>query len=88
MKNFVLTVTLNPAVDEIFKVKKHRTAPGWILGEQRSCAGGKGINVARALTRLGTPVVATGLLGGITGQFIVEELRREKIKNDFVQEFF
>ena len=48
-------------------------------------AGGKGINVARALKRLGVPVVATGLAGGRTGTRIVEELTGEAILNDFVR---
>src|SRR5690348_18330941 len=38
-------------------------------------AGGKGINVARALKRLDTPVVATGLAGGRTGDRRSEERR-------------
>src|SRR4051794_19133850 len=48
-------------------------------------AGGKGINIARALKLLGTPVVATGLVGGRTGIRIVEELTGEAILNDFVR---
>jgi 1-phosphofructokinase/tagatose 6-phosphate kinase len=48
-------------------------------------AGGKGINIARALKRLGAPVVATGLAGGRTGTLIVEELTAEGILNDFVR---
>ena len=48
-------------------------------------AGGKGINVARALKRLEVPVVATGLAGGRTGTRIVEELTWEAILNDFVR---
>jgi 1-phosphofructokinase/tagatose 6-phosphate kinase len=48
-------------------------------------AGGKGINVARALKRLDVPVVATGLAGGRTGTRIVEELTSEAILNDFVR---
>ena len=37
-------------------------------------AGGKGINVARALKQLGEPVIATGLAGGRDGAQIVEGL--------------
>jgi 1-phosphofructokinase/tagatose 6-phosphate kinase len=53
--------------------------------ESRTAAGGKGINVARALKRLGVPVVATGLVGGRTGTRIIEELTGEAILNDFVR---
>ena len=48
-------------------------------------AGGKGINVARALKPAQVPVVATGLTGGRTGTRIVEELTAEAILNDFVR---
>jgi 1-phosphofructokinase/tagatose 6-phosphate kinase len=48
-------------------------------------SGGKGVNIARALRRLGQPVVATGLAGGPTGTRIVEALTNESIVNAFVR---
>jgi 1-phosphofructokinase family hexose kinase len=80
----IVTVTLNAAVDRTLTVpnfqrgQRHRASAGVTL------AGGKGINVARALKALGVPVVATGLVGGATGSRIVEELTQEAILNDFV----
>jgi len=47
--------------------------------------GGKGVNVARALKRLGLPVIATGLCGGPSGIRIVEALNDESILNSFVR---
>jgi len=47
--------------------------------------GGKGVNVARAIKRLGQPVIATGLAGGATGTRIVEALNGEAILNSFVR---
>ncbi len=81
----IVTVTLNAAVDRTLTVpnfqrgQRHRASAGVTL------AGGKGINVARALKTLGVPVVATGLVGGATGTRIVEELTAEAILNDFVR---
>src|ERR671939_1237877 len=81
----IVTVTLNAAIDRTLTVpnfqrgQRHRASAGVTL------AGGKGINVARALKRLGVPVVATGLVGGSTGARIVEELTAEAILNDFVR---
>ena len=81
----IVTVTLNAAVDRTLTVpnfqrgQRHRASAGLTL------AGGKGINVARALKTLGVPVVATGLVGGQTGTRIVEELTAEAILNDFVR---
>jgi 1-phosphofructokinase family hexose kinase len=80
----IVTVTLNAAIDRTLTVpnfqrgQRHRASDGVTL------AGGKGINVARALKALGVPVVATGLLGGQTGTRIIEELASEAILNDFV----
>jgi 1-phosphofructokinase family hexose kinase len=53
--------------------------------EQTAMAGGKGVNVARALKRLGQPVIATGVAGGPTGTRIIEQLTDEAILNDFVR---
>jgi 1-phosphofructokinase family hexose kinase len=81
----IVTVTLNAALDRSLTVptlqlgKRHRAS------EVLTLAGGKGINVARALKRLDVPVVATGLAGGRTGTRIVEELTSEAILNDFVR---
>jgi len=80
----IVTVTMNAALDRTLTVpnfqpgQRHR-ASGWLM-----LAGGKGINIARALRRLDVPVVATGLAGGRTGAAIVGELTREGILNDFV----
>jgi 1-phosphofructokinase/tagatose 6-phosphate kinase len=80
----IVTVTLNAAIDRTLTVpnfqrgQRHRASSGITL------AGGKGINVARALKALGVPVVATGLVGGATGARVIEELTAEAILNDFV----
>jgi 1-phosphofructokinase/tagatose 6-phosphate kinase len=81
----IVTVTLNAAVDRTL------TVPNFQLGQRHrasaslTSAGGKGINVARALKRLDTPVIATGFAGGRTGDRIIEELAGEAILNDFVR---
>ena len=48
-------------------------------------AAGKSVNVARVLTTLGKRVLATGFLGGDSGQFVRSEMDREGIAHDFVQ---
>jgi 1-phosphofructokinase/tagatose 6-phosphate kinase len=53
--------------------------------DQRSVAGGKGVNVARVLKALGQPVIATGFAGGPTGTRIVDYLTDKAILNDFVR---
>jgi 1-phosphofructokinase family hexose kinase len=81
----IVTVTMNAAIDRTL------TVPNFLLGQRHrssqvlTLAGGKGINIARALKRLDIPVAATGLAGGRTGTRIVEELTGEAILNDFVR---
>jgi 1-phosphofructokinase/tagatose 6-phosphate kinase len=83
--NVIVTVTLNAALDRTLTVpnfqrgQRHRASSGLTL------AGGKGINIARALKQLDVPVVATGLAGGLTGTRIVEQLTAEAVLNDFVR---
>jgi 1-phosphofructokinase family hexose kinase len=81
----IITVTLNAAIDKTLEVpsftpgRRHRTV------DQTTMPGGKGVNIARAIKRLGQPVIATGLAGGATGARIVEALNSESILNDFVR---
>ena len=81
----IITVTLNAALDKTLEVpnftpgRRHRTV------DQTTMPGGKGVNIARAIKRLGQPVIATGLAGGATGNRIVEALNDEAILNAFVR---
>jgi 1-phosphofructokinase family hexose kinase len=81
----IVTVTLNAALDRTLTVPNFQRGQRHRASQSVSLAGGKGINVARALKRLDVPVVATGLAGGRTGTRIVEELTAEAILNDFVR---
>jgi 1-phosphofructokinase family hexose kinase len=81
----IVTVTLNAAVDRTLTVPNFQRGQRHRASEGLTLAGGKGINIARALKRLGVPVIATGLAGGATGMRIVEELTAEAILNDFVR---
>jgi len=81
----ITTVTLNTAMDRALVVpnflvgRRHRASSGVTL------PGGKGVTIARALKRLGSPVIATGMAGGLTGANIIERLTDEGILNDFVR---
>ncbi|HKI66993.1 MAG TPA: 1-phosphofructokinase family hexose kinase [Solirubrobacterales bacterium] len=79
----ILTVTLNAAIDRTVAVPNFRLARRHRAVESRTVAGGKGINVARALRLLGRPVIAAGFAGGPTGNRVLEQLRREAILTDF-----
>ena len=78
-------MTLNAALDRTLTVPNFQRSHRHRASQVLTLAGGKGINIARALKRLEVPVVATGLTGGRTGTRIVEELTAEAILNDFVR---
>ena len=81
----ILTVTLNAAIDRTVAVPNMRLGQRHRAVESRTVAGGKGVNVARALRLLGKPVVATGFAGGASGARVIELLAEERILNDFIQ---
>jgi 1-phosphofructokinase/tagatose 6-phosphate kinase len=79
----ILTVTLNAAIDRTIAVPNFKQGRRHRAVEATTAAGGKGINVARALKLLGRPVIATGLAGGPTGARLMERLAEESILTDF-----
>ena len=48
-------------------------------------AGGKGVNIARALRMLGSPVIDTGLAGGASGTRLLDHLREESVLTAFTR---
>jgi len=80
----VLTITLNPAVDKTLEVEGFHVGGLNKVAASRADAGGKGINVSRVLKSLGTDSLATGLIGGRTGDFIIDAIDKLGIDNDFV----
>jgi 1-phosphofructokinase/tagatose 6-phosphate kinase len=81
----IVTVTMNSALDRILTVPNFQRGHRHRASEKLTLAGGKGIIVARALKKLGVPVVATGLVGGRNGRRILEELNEEAVLNDLVR---
>lgn len=81
----IYTVTFSPAVDYIVDLKTlEKGAINRSQGEH-CLAGGKGINVSIVLANMGKPSVATGFLGGFTGEFIRKELESRGIASAFVE---
>ncbi len=81
----IITVTLNAALDKTLEVPNFTPGRRLRTVDQTATPGGKGVNIARTLKRLGQPVIATGLAGGATGERIVDALAAESILNDFVR---
>lgn len=81
----ILTVTLNAAVARTMVVPSLTLGQRHRASESISLAGGKGMNVARSLRTLGTPVLATGFAGGRSGDAIRDGLSEAAIPFDLVE---
>ena len=81
----IITVTLNPAVDRTMHVPKFCAGRVNRATSSRVDAGGKGINVSKALKELGCDSIACGLIAGRYGRMIKEQITAAGIKYDFVE---
>jgi 1-phosphofructokinase len=81
----IYTVTLNPSIDYIVRVDGLKVGDLNRMTEDLKLPGGKGINVSRILERTGTTSTALGFLGGFTGSFISDWLKKEQINTAFTE---
>ena len=81
----IVTVTLNACVDKAYTVPGFRAGRIFRPARAVTTPGGKGINVARVIRALGGEAVATGFVGGASGDFIENGLRAEGIPDGFVR---
>ncbi|MTD41507.1 1-phosphofructokinase [Erwinia sp. CPCC 100877] len=79
----IYTVTLNPSIDYIVHVDKLNLGDLNRMTNDLKLPGGKGINVSRILTRIEAESTALGFLGGFTGHFIDDWLKKEQISTNF-----
>lgn len=75
----IVTLTANAAIDRTALVSRLEPGARVQLEAEHAQAGGKGVNVARVLRRLGVPVRALVVVGGRSGTWIVEDLERDGI---------
>ncbi|MDH7481570.1 MAG: 1-phosphofructokinase [Armatimonadota bacterium] len=81
----IITLTLNPAVDQTLLVPEVRLGETNRVRATDIDPGGKGLNVARMLKRLGRPAVTIALVGGPTGHYIRHRLEHEGVETDLVE---
>ncbi len=79
----IYTVTLNPSLDYVTRVKKIRVGEVNRSDGETILPGGKGINVSLMLMELGCETQATGFLAGFTGI----EIRRLLSEKGLVESF-
>lgn len=80
----IYTVTLNPALDKTVTVPGFTPGKVNLIERMRLDPGGKGINISKVLKGFGQRSIATGILGGDTGQYIRKCLDEMYIEHDFV----
>ena len=80
----IYSVTLNPSIDFIVRVKDFQLGETNRAYEDNFFAGGKGIMVSKLLKNVKTDCVNLGFLGGFTGTFIEQNLKKLNILSDFV----
>lgn len=80
----IYSVTLNPSIDFIVRVKDFQLGETNRAYEDNFFAGGKGIMVSKLLKNVKTDCVNLGFLGGFTGAFIEQNLKKLNILFDFV----
>jgi 1-phosphofructokinase len=81
----ILTLTANPAMDRTLIVSGFQTGATNRADVARVDIGGKGINVAQNLARLGCDVVATGFLAADDTRGVLAALGAQGIVTDFVR---
>jgi len=80
----ILTVTLNVAIDKVYRLEELKPGQVMRVRECKYTAGGKGLNVTKVARITGAEVLATGFAGGHAGAFVREQLEQKGIPNDFV----
>jgi 1-phosphofructokinase family hexose kinase len=82
----IITLTLNATLDKIAMVENFKIGDkAKQIKELTRVAAGKGISVARTVKELGKEVLALGLLGGPSGEWIERKLKKEGISTEFIK---
>lgn len=76
---------MNPSVDISYPLSTLKLDDVNRIDQVRKTAGGKGLNVTRVISQLGEDVLATGIIGGTIGDFIIQELQKDGINSQFLK---
>lgn len=81
----ITVITFNPAIDRLYKVDKLEIGCVHRAKFVNPTAGGKGLNVAKVLKKLGDNPVCLGFLGGYNGEYIREKIKDIGIVDEFTK---
>ncbi len=80
----ILVINLNASVDKRYTLPELTKGRVMRASSVDNTPGGKGLHVANVATILGEDCLATGMLGGKSGEFIADRLEDYGIRQDFV----
>ena len=81
----IITVTFSPCIDKSTSVRFLAPDKKLRCAAPRLEPGGGGVNVARALKKLGTCATAIYPAGGYTGKYFIDLLDRESITSEIIE---
>ena len=81
----IYTITFNPALDRTLLVERVKSDDSTRIKEERTFAGGKGIDVSKVLKILGVRNKALGFVGGFAGEELEGLLLNEGVSCDFTR---
>lgn len=81
----IATVTLNPTLDKTIVVEKFNFSAMSRAIDTYIDASGKGVDVSRVVKILGEDNIASGFIAGKNGKYILNFLKKKKIKVNFVK---
>lgn len=84
MKLLILTITLNPSIDRSYYLEGFEKGKVVRAENIQYTPGGKGLNVTKVAKTFNDSVLATGFLGGHSGNFIREKLDELNINHNFI----
>jgi len=83
----IVTVTLNPAIDQTLSIPGFAAGKVNRVAKQESHAAGKGVNVAVVLADLGVQVIVTGWLGDQNQELFKHLFASKRIDDRFIRVF-
>jgi 1-phosphofructokinase len=81
----IYTVTFNPSLDYIVRVKDFKTGEVNRTYYEQILGGGKGVNVSIVLGNMGHESTTLGFTGGFTGDALKQLLWKQGVKTDFIE---
>ncbi|MBO3444872.1 1-phosphofructokinase [Clostridium sp. CCUG 7971] len=78
-------ITFNPSIDRLYKLDTFEVGSVQRAKFVNPTAGGKGLNVAKVVKKLGETPTCLGFLGGFNGNYIESKIEKIGLKNEFTK---